>query len=152
MRTSSWLHWMGLIAGIVTGLGLGIVRLSAAKGTPEVLFAMGLTVVEVSVVLLLEWYALGITANENEWKARQDIELVALALADAARSEHSRRIERLRKINEAIAGAISHVEDRHHRNDVARLEAAAIRSVLDGYAAGISENRGHVIGVTKRRK
>ncbi len=151
MRTS-WRRWMGLIAGIVTGLGLGIVRLSAAKGTAEVLFAMGLTVVEFSVVLLLEWYALGFTANENEWKARQDIELVALALTDAARSEHSRRIERVQKINEAIAGAISHVEDRHHRNDVSRLEASAIKSVLDGYGAGISENRGHVIGVTRRRK
>jgi len=33
----------------------------------------------------------------------------------------------------------------HHRNDVARLEASAVKAVLDGYNAGIRENRGHVI-------
>jgi len=150
-RRTSW-RWMGLSAGIVMGVGLGIARLSAAKGTAEVLFATGLTLVEVSVVVLLEWYALGLAANESEWKARQDIELVAVALTDAARLEHSRWAGRLQKVNEAIAGAISHVEDRHHRNDVARLEASAVKAVLDGYNAGIRENRGHVIGVTRRRK
>jgi len=78
--------------------------------------------------------------------------MVAAALTDAARSEHSRRVERLQKINNAITAAISHVEDRHHQNDVGRLEASAVKAVLDGYNAGISENRGHVIGVTRRRK
>lgn len=142
---------MGLIAGIVLGLGLGMVRVSAAEGVVEVLFAMGLTVVEISVVLLLEWYALGLRASEDEWNTHRDIELVAIATMDAARSEHSRRVERLRKINDAIAGTISHVEDRHHRNDVDRLEASAVQAVVDGYNAGIAENRGHVIGVTRRR-
>jgi hypothetical protein len=149
-RRTTW-RWAGLLAGIVLGIGLGIVRLSAVEGTTEVLFGIGLTVVELSVVLLLEWYALGLRAAEDEWKARQDIELVAIATADAARSEHSRRVERLQKINDAIVEKISHVEERHHRNDVARLEAAAVKAVLDGYNAGIAENRGHVIGVTRRR-
>lgn len=150
-RRTFW-RWMGLIAGVVMGLGLGIVRLSAIETATEALFAIGLTVVEISVVLLLEWYALGLRAAEDEWKTRRDIELVAIATAEAARSEHSRRIERLQKLNDAIAGMISQVEDRHHRNDVARLENSCVRAVIDGYHAGISENRGHVIGVTRRKK
>ena len=148
-RRTIW-RWMGMIAGIVMGLGLGVVRLSAVETVTEGLFAIGLTVVEVSVVLLLEWYALGLRSAEGEWKTRRDIELMAIATADAARSEHSRRVARLQKINDAIAEMISRVEDRHHRNDVARLEASAVKAVLDGYNAGISENRGHVIGVTRR--
>ena len=72
------------------------------EGITEVLFGIGLTVVEVSVVLLLEWYALGLRASEDEWKSRHDIELVATATADTARSEHSRRVEHLQKINKGI--------------------------------------------------
>ena len=149
-RRTKW-RWVGMTAGIVMGIGLGIVRLSAAEGVAEVLFAVGLTVVEISVVLLLEWYALGVRASEDEWKGRRDIELVAIGALDATRAEHSRRVERLQKINDAIAGKIAHVENRHHRNDVARLEASLVKAVLDGYNAGISENRGHVIGVGRRR-
>lgn len=145
-RRTMW-RWMGLIAGIVMGLGLGIVRLSAADA-PAV--AIGLTVVEVSVVLLLEWYALGLRAAEDQWEKCHEIEVVATATADAARSEHSRRVERLQKFNGAIAGTIHQIEDRHHRNDVARLENSCVRAALDGYHAGISENRGHVIGTTRR--
>jgi hypothetical protein len=148
-RRTMW-RWMGLIAGIVMGLGLGIVRLSAADAPAEALFAIGLTVVEVSVVLLLEWYALGLRAAEDEWGKCHEIEVVAIATADAARSEHSRRVERLQKFNDAIAGTIHQIADRHHRNDVARLENSCVRAALDGYHAGISENRGHVLGVTRR--
>src|SRR6202035_1687055 len=63
-RRTLW-RWMGLTAGIAMGLGLGIVRLAAAEGATELLFAIGLTVVEVSVVLLLEWYALGLRASDD---------------------------------------------------------------------------------------
>jgi hypothetical protein len=149
-RRTLW-RWVGLMAGIAMGLGLGIVRLSAVEGTTEVPFAIGMTVVEISVVLLLEWYALGLRASEDEWKTRRDIELEAIATASAFSSEHSRRVERVQKINAAIARKIANVEDRHHRNDVARLESSLVRAVLDGYNAGISENRGHVNGVTRRR-
>jgi hypothetical protein len=148
-RRTVW-RWVGLAAGIAMGIGLGVVRLSAVESAGEMLFALGFTIVEISVVLLLEWYAIGLRASEDQWAVRNAVEAEAIGFRDAANAEHARRVERLQRINEAIAEKIAHVTDRHNRNDVVRLETAAVKAVLDGYNAGIAENRGHVAGVTRR--
>jgi hypothetical protein len=46
-RRTAW-TWVGVGAGIIFGLGLGALRLAAAEGAGEVLFALGLTVVEIA--------------------------------------------------------------------------------------------------------
>ena len=133
------------------GLGLGAVRLSSAEGVGEVLFALGLTIVEIAAVVLLEWLASGLRNSEAEWSVRQAAEGEAIAARDSARAELTRWETRLRELNDAIQSKIAFVEDRHNRNvHIQELEAVGIKAVLDGYNAGISENVGRIRGVPRR--
>ncbi len=149
----SKLTWIGVAAGVILGLGLGAVRLSSAEGTGEVLFAIGLTIFEIAVVLLLEWMASGLRTSEAEWLPRHRAEAEALAARDAAQADLARRQAQLRELNDAIAGKIAFVEDRHNRHiHIAELEAVAIKAVLDGYNAAITENIGRIRGVARSAK
>ena len=62
--------WIGVGAGVTLGLGLLSVRLSSAEGSGEVMFAVGLTIVEIAVVLLLEFLARDLRAKEADWNVR----------------------------------------------------------------------------------
>ncbi|MGH9345006.1 MAG: hypothetical protein ACRD19_14750, partial [Terriglobia bacterium] len=147
------LTWIGVAAGVVLGLGLGAVRLSSAEGAGEVLFALGLTIMEIAVVLLLEWLASGLRASEAEWLPQHLAESQALAAREAAQADLERWQARVKELNDAIAAKIAFVEDRHNRNiHIAELEAVAIKAVLDGYNAAIAENVGWIRGVAGRVK
>jgi len=129
------------------------VRLSSADGVGEVLFALGLTIVEIAAVLLLEWLANGLRTSEADWSLRQAAESEALAARDSVQTEVSRWQSRLRDLNDAIQSKIAFVEDRHNRNvHIQELEAVGIKAVLDGYNAGISENVGRIRGVPRREE
>jgi hypothetical protein len=149
-RRSKW-TWVGVAAGAILGIGLGAVRLSQAEDAGEVLFALGLTVVEISSVLLLEWLASGFRTSEEDWAPKHAAETEAIAARDAAQSDLTRWQERLKELNNAIVSKIAFVEDRHNRNiHIAELEKVAIKAVLDGYNAGIAENVGRIRGVRRR--
>jgi hypothetical protein len=150
-RRTTW-TWVGVVAGIVLGLGLGALRLSSAQGEAEVLFAIGLTIVEVSAVLLLEWLASGLRTREDEWRVMNLAEDKAVACRDAELANLERRQKRLQEANDAISRKIAYVEDRTHRNvHLPELEAVAIKAVLNGYNGGIAENIGRLRGATPRR-
>ncbi len=149
-RRNAW-TLVGVGAGVILGLGLGAIRIAAAEGAGEVLFALGLTVVEIAAVLLLEWLANGLWVSEAAWFARHTIESQAIAFRDAAQTDLTRWQTRIRELCDAIAQKIAFVEDRHNRNiHIAELEAVAIKAVLDGFNAGIAENVGRVRGVGRR--
>jgi hypothetical protein len=150
-RRTRW-TWVGVVAGIVLGLGLGALRLSSAQGAAEVLFAIGLTIVEVSAVLLLEWLASGLRVREDEWRVLKVGEDKAVAVRDAVLADLERRQKRFQEANDAIFRKVAYVEDRTHRNvHLPELEAVAIKAVLDGYNAGIAENVGRLRGAVPRR-
>jgi hypothetical protein len=150
-RRSKW-TWAGVVAGIVLGLGLGLLRLSSAQGAAEVLFAIGLTIVEVSAVGLLEWLASGLRTREAEWRVIKLAEDKAIACRDAERADLERRQKNLQEVTGTIGQKIAYFEDRAHRNlHLPELEAVAIKAVLDGYDAGIAENIGRQRGVMPRR-
>lgn len=151
-RRTTW-TWIGVAAGVILGLGLGAVRLSSAEGAGEVMFAVGLTIVEIATVLLLEWLASGLRTSEPEWFVRHTAESEAIAARDSAQADLTRWQTRLSDLNEAIAEKIAFVEDRHNRNiHIAELEAVGIKAVLDGYNCGISENIGRIRGVARREE
>jgi len=142
------LAWIGVAAGVILGIGLGAVRLSAANGASDGLIAVGLTIVEIAAVLLLEWLGNGLQAREGEWLDKNSVETVAIAARDAAQADLMRWQVRVKGLNESIAAKIALVEDRHNRNiQLPELEAVAIKAVMDGYNAGITENIGRIRGV-----
>jgi hypothetical protein len=149
-RRTTW-TWIGVVAGIMLGLGLGALRLSSAEGWAEVMFAVGLTIVEVSAVLLLEWLASGLRNSEDQWNVVRAAEDEAIGSREAAQADLLRWQARLRELNEEIRNKIAYVEDRFNRNlHLPELEAVAIKAVSDGYNAGITENLGHLRGATRR--
>jgi hypothetical protein len=147
-RRSNW-EWVGVAAGVILGLGLGVVRLSAASGAGGGgIFAVGLTIIEIAAVLLLEWLARGLRPKVEEWLARHDAEAGAVSERIAAQAELMRWQIRVKELNEFIASKIDLVENRHERNiHLPELEAVAIKAVKDGYNAGITKNIGRVRGV-----
>jgi len=149
-RRTTW-EWIGVGAGIVLGLGLGILRLSSAEGGDEVMFSVGLTIFEIAVVLLLEWLASGLRHDDEIWAARRDSENEALELCDAKQADLSRCESLLQECEEQLARTILYVEDRHNRNiHLPELEALVVKSVLDGYDSGVTENIGRVRGSSRR--
>jgi hypothetical protein len=149
-RHTKWI-WIGVAAGMVLGLGLGVVRLSSAEGVGEAMFAAGLTLMEIAAVWLLEWLASGLRTHEAEWLVRHNVETEALSCRDAAQVDLTRRQTRVQELSQAIADTIAFVENRHNRNiHIAELEAVAIKAVSDGYNAGIAENIGRIRGVNRR--
>jgi hypothetical protein len=146
-RRSTW-TWIGVTAGVILGLGLGAVRLSATSDAGGIGIGVGLTVMEIAMVLLLEWCASGLGKKDEEWLPKHAAEGQALAARDAAQANLSRCNEKVKELDEAIAAKIAFVENRHNRNiHLPELEAVAIKAVLDGYNAGLAENRGRLRGV-----
>lgn len=144
----SKLEWIGVTAGVLLGLGLGAVRLSATSDAADKGIAIGLTIVEIATVLLLEWFASGLRRRDEEWLPKHADETQAVAARDAAQADLSRWKEKVEELDEAIAAKIALVENRHNRNiHLPELEAVAIKAVMDGYNAGIAENLGRLRGV-----
>lgn len=149
-RRTRW-AWIGVAAGVILGVGMGAVRLSSAENKGEDIFALGLMAMEIAAVLLLEGLASGLHLAETEWSPRHDTEQQAFAARDAAEAELGRRRARIRELNETVSIKVAFVEDRHNRHiHIAELEDVAIKAVLDGYNAGITENIGRVRGVVRR--
>ena len=148
-RTS--LTWVGVVAGIVLGIGLGALRLSSANGISEILFAVGLTVAEIASVLLLEWLASGLRNSDLRWEAIKAVEDEAINGHAIAQTDLSRWQARVGDLNAKINGRIAMVEDRHNRNiHLPELEAVAVKAVRDGYSAGIAENVGRLRAAGRR--
>ena len=144
----SKLEWIGVTAGVILGLGLGAIRLSATSDAAAMGIAIGLTIVEIATVLLLEWFASGLRRRDEEWLPKHADEMQAAAARDASQADLSRWKGKVKELNEAIAAKIALVENRHNRNiHLPELEAVAIKAVMDGYNAGIAENIGRLRGV-----
>ena len=144
-------RWVGLAAGIGVGIALAVIRLSTAENAGECMFAVGLTIFEIAAVLLLEWVASGLRDTEDKWMQAKKIEDEAVQLRDVAQADLARWASRLEEIRKAVRDHIAYVEDRATRNlQVSELESVAVRAVLDGYNAGLTENLGRILGVWRR--
>jgi hypothetical protein len=138
-------NWLGLAAGIVVSIGLGLFRLAGANEAQDTLFALALTILEIGLVVLAEWVAMGLRAHFREWMTRQAARDEAIEALEAARNEHKRRDERVEKLNQAIKEHIEFIADLDLRQvNLRDLIQAAVKAVLDGYNDGIAFNRGHI--------
>ncbi len=148
-RGTSW-TWIGTAAGVLLGIGLGAVRVSSAEGTGEIVFAIGLTVIEIAEVLLLEWLASGLRNREQSWEQRKATEDEAIYSRNAEQDSLSRWQALRQEMDRAVGSKIGYVEDRHNRSiHLPELEAVAVKAIVDGYNAGIAENVGRLRGVRR---
>lgn len=141
---------VALVGGIVVSVGLGALRVAHAEGWGEVVFAVALTVVEVGTILMLEARASALRARHREWAEHEAQVANAAARLAAVRVRLTRCQERAASLNDGVNKHIRYVEERAvRRYNIEEIKAAALKSVLDGYRAGIAETRGHVLGVEK---
>ena len=144
-------NWMGLGAGVLVSLALGALRIGAAKTVGDIVFAAGMTVLELGIVLALEGVASRRRAVMGEWLVRNAAAEKATAALDAAKTKLARWKEKLSALNEKIHGHIAYVEERTIRNlHIDELEATALKAARDGYLAGIADNRGRVLGAGRK--
>ncbi|MBS1876650.1 MAG: hypothetical protein JSU00_25775 [Acidobacteria bacterium] len=125
-----------------------MLRVSAVEAWGEVVFALGLTLVEIGVICTLEHTAGKLRTSLADWAGKKATADEATAAEEAAGSHLKRCQQARRELEVEIATYQAHVEDRHERSrDLAATESIAMRSVREGYTAGISANRGRVQGV-----
>lgn len=141
-------NWAGLIGGVILSLGLLAVRLSGAEGLGETAFAVGLSLAEVGIIVLLEKTAGALREAKDTWASRRVAYEQAGALRDVARGEFVKRSEQLEQIEKWISAHHAYVEERSDRHfNVTDIMASAEKSVLDGYNDGLAANRGRLVGV-----
>jgi hypothetical protein len=137
----------GLIACSLMCVGLGLLRASAVAALGELLFAVGLTAVEIGIVWSLDYVATRHQADLNAWLDRSAKANQAQGAVDAATANLDRWQTLIRDLREQDADFRHHVEDRQERSiPLGDLEDITTRHVLDGYNAGIAANQGALRG------
>lgn len=140
----------GLIACALVCVGLGLLRASAVGALGELLFAVGLTAVEIGIVGTLEYVASRHQADFTAWFERSVKADGAQGVANTAQANLDRWQTLIRDLREQDVSFQHHVEDREERSiPLAELEDITIRHVHDGYNAGIAANHGALRGVGK---
>jgi hypothetical protein len=134
-----------VVVGIIISLGLGALRLSAAENLNEVLFAVGLALMEIGVVLFLDWRAGVFNKALADWGRRTQEAEEAEASSAVERREFDRLAAERQKLE---AQVLEHVTDVEHRDELARdnsaREQAYVEAICDSYMQGIAENRGRL--------
>lgn len=144
-------NWIGLAGGILIAVGFGAARLRDATTGGEYLFTMALMLFELGIVIGLEGIAGRLRAANREYAAKAAAEARANALLAEATAHHQHCHQRVLEMDALVKGDISYVEGRHERHfRIAELVEAMVAAGLDGYYAGLAENRG--INVRARRR
>jgi hypothetical protein len=141
-------NFWGLIAGIGIGVGSCLLRVSDAQTQDEYIFAIALTLMEVSAVLFLDWLAAGFRKEYAEWAAHREEINVLIARLEAAQAAYDRRDKRVRDIEKNIRDHVRYVETLQIRHfKIQELEDAAVKTVIDSYHKGVASNRGRKLGL-----
>jgi hypothetical protein len=134
-----------LVVGTIISLGLGALRISGADSLHEVLFAVGLALMEIGVVLFLDWRAGLFNKASREWTIRLQEAEEAEASSRVQRSEYERLVSERSNREAQILEHVSYVE---HRDELAgdslAREQAYVEAICDSYLQGIAENRGRL--------
>jgi hypothetical protein len=136
-----------LYGGIVIGIGFAVLRLSAAEDLGEVVYALGLSAIEIGTLVFADAIGVRHRAELAGWQERK-----AGAGDAAARAESGRNMyEQLRGQKEAVDQAVQdHLRYADERRELSRdlpgRETAYTQAILAGYGRGIAENVGRAQG------
>jgi hypothetical protein len=128
-------------AGLMIGAAFFIARLAMVRSLRDFFLAAGTGLMEIAVVLFLEWKAKGLQCQMDAWGAAQQARSQAEQLARTAAEELERRLSRIAEIKRAIAKIEESLAPRVWGNDPEESKALAIAAVRAGYHEGIAENR-----------
>jgi hypothetical protein len=145
-----WSH-VGLLGSVVVSVAFGIARFCGAESSAEQWFALALMLLELGIVGILEGQAVYLARRLRDWWPRFEAEQIATRRRDAAQKE----VDRIQGVIDALDVKINehfkYVEWRRPRfRSLDEAIAAAVKAVRDGYHAGIAENRGYLVGATRR--
>jgi hypothetical protein len=116
--------------------------LRTAEHPPDYALAAGLTLMQISVVLMLHWTGERLRYFYAEWERMEYSRAARTAKVNLARHELAEQKFRLDELKKKIELHIQYVESRWVRhNRIEELEEMAVKAVCEGYAAGIAANR-----------
>jgi hypothetical protein len=142
---------IGFGAGILVAIAFGGIRICSAETTGEVGFGIFLSLIELGMIGLLEGQAISLRRRLHDWWPRHLAEQVAIRQRDAAQKELDRLQNVIADLQAKIDEHLKYVESRSPRfRSLEEAVAAAIKAVRDGYFAGLAENRGYLVGSSRR--
>lgn len=141
---------LGLISGVGMALALGLIRLMSANTTSDYVVALGFTILEIAIVIGLEGVAHERRRQQREFSEKAIIAGEATELVKALQTRLERKQRQAKELAEKVQRHLNYVAERHLRFvQKDQLIAAAVKAILDGYNAGITENRGKILGLKK---
>ena len=145
-------HWGWMALGLLFGVGLLLMRLSASTSSGEQVLAWGFAILEVSAVLILELFAYGLRREWRTYRERNDVVLVREEQVAAAQRAWEDRKAATEELERRIA---EREEASRKREGVARALGAVRNSarsaIVAGYRTGIEANRARLRGASVTR-
>jgi len=149
-RASRWLNALGLFAGLSFGLAAGVLRWSMVESVEGQLMTLGMSLMEASTIIFLEWLAIALRTKHATWTAATDVRDRLTNKRDADAEYLGRCAQATTALKGKAADHTRYVETRWVRCHLAdELERAGVDAVLKGYAEGINENLGHTRGLRR---
>jgi hypothetical protein len=134
-----------IVVGVVISIGLGVLRLSSAEELREYLFTAGLTLMEIGVVLFLDWRAAIYNRDYASWLEPGGEANEAEAASVVQQQEVARLYEEKQTLAGQVSEHLSYIEQRDElTRDNAAREQAYIEAICDSYLQGVAENRGRL--------
>lgn len=142
-HSAAMVRRFGLIAGVAIGLGLFALRIAQTHTSSSIVFAAGMTLLELGAVIGLDSVAQRYRDALREFRTGALVLSKAEATRDAVQKKLMDCQQKLHHLEAGIQEHISYVNERRLRHKhVAELEALAIQGARDGYAAGVAKNLG----------
>lgn len=136
-----------LWGGIIIGIGFAILRLSTAEDVAEVVYACGLSAIEVGTLVFADAVGTRYRADLARWRERQDAAAESSAQATATQSVYARLLAEKAAVDARIWEHLEYADERREfSGDSARRETSCVEAICAGYRRGIAENFGRAQG------
>jgi len=146
-KTGRVYHLFGLIAGLLFGVALLLIRLTGADTGSSLQMAVGLSVFELAIVVILDWIGRGLRHQYAKHAEERKEYSILEAYLKAAETELAHWQSEIAARQKIIKDFEAHLFEREHRHAmVENLVRGAKQAVRDGYYQGIAENEGRVRG------
>lgn len=145
-----WIKWRGVVASIILGLAFLVVRLAPVSDFTGLLTALGVTGVEIAIVLGLHAYAGCYSQKLKQWQEQESPYAQLTERVAVAKAHLEARQQELQKDNQAYEDYVAYQDERLLRSKKrTEIEELAVKAVIDGYHEGVAINRGRVQGLEK---